>query len=282
MNEMHSSVSARPTHPRKLGSKAWVPDQPGAWVMALLPPLSGIIAAGFSWSALWLLVTWALCYCVQYVSARWVSSHLNRRYLSPVLAYGAALMVIGLPFLILHWRVVMWAPLYLLLFAASLVAAYRRRERSLANNVVAIVASCTMLGLTYGYGINPGNDAWPYIELRAAYLAVAFAVFQFGSVLVVKTMIRERGNPRYCVASVLWHAALLAVCTVLLSGAWRTATEGWRTLWFLWIVALLLLVRAVALPWIDARRSSHLKPVVTGMVELAASLLSAAAILIVF
>ena len=282
MDETHLTGSNAPMPPHKLGSKAWVPDQPGAWVMALFPPMAGIISAGFSWDALWLLVTWALCYCVQYASARWASSHLNRRYLPPVLAYGAALTVVGLPFLILHWRIVMWAPLYLVLFGVSLIAAYRHCERSLVNNVVAIIASCTMLGLVYGYGINPGNDAWPYMELRAAYLAAAFALFQFGSVLVVKTMIRERGNPRYRVASVLWHAVMLGICVVMMFHAWQMSNEALWALWLLWIVCLLLLVRACALPLIDTRHGSRLKPMVTGMVEFVASVLSAVAILVAF
>ena len=282
MNEMRPTGFSSPKSPRKLGSKAWVPDQPSAWVMALLPPLAGMVAAGLSWDALWLLTAWALCYCVQYVSARWVSSRLNRRYLPPVLAYGAVLAVVGLPFLVVHWRIVMWAPWYLVLFGASLIAAYRHCERSLVNNVVAIISSCTMSGLVYGYDANPGDDAWPYMELRAVYLAAAFALFQFGSVLVVKTMIRERGNPRYRVASVLWHAMMLVVCTVMLFHARQVSNEALCALWFLWIVCLLLLVRACVLPLIDARHGSRLKPVVTGMVEFAASVLSAVAILVVF
>lgn len=250
--------------------------------MALLPALAGIIASGFSWTALWLFTAWALCYCLQYSSARWVASHMNRRYLPSVAVYGLALAAIGLPFLIMHWRIIIWAPLYMVLFVLSLVSAYRHHERSLANNIVAIIAACSTLGLTYHYGVDPSNDVWPLFDLRAVYLATAFAMFQFGSVLVVKTMIRERGNRRYHLASLVWHVLMLALCSAMLVLALQASVHAIWTVWFLWAVALSLVARAAALPVIDARHGSRLKPMVTGMVELAASILSAAAILAMF
>ena len=52
---------------------------------------------------------------------------------------------------------------------------------------------------------------WPAGSLPVSGLiaTVLFALTQYGSVLVVKTMIRERGKRSYVAASWVWHVALL-------------------------------------------------------------------------
>ncbi|MDF7640225.1 YwiC-like family protein [Bifidobacterium sp. ESL0784] len=64
-------------NPKGRHTNIWLPDQPGAWVMALFPALGGIVIGGVSWRNVWLLVAWTLCYCFQFSTARWlgVRSH---------------------------------------------------------------------------------------------------------------------------------------------------------------------------------------------------------------
>ena len=71
---------------------------------------------------LWLLATWAVCYCVQFSAAHWFKAHFSRRYLPPMLTYAVALIVIGLPFLITHTGILRWAPLYIVLVALSMLS----------------------------------------------------------------------------------------------------------------------------------------------------------------
>ncbi|WEV65684.1 YwiC-like family protein [Bifidobacterium sp. ESL0764] len=61
------------TKERKNVAKLWLPDQPGAWVMALFPALGGIFIGGVSWRNVWLLAAWTLCYCFQFSAARWLA-----------------------------------------------------------------------------------------------------------------------------------------------------------------------------------------------------------------
>lgn len=89
-------------------------------------------------------------------------------------------------------------------------------------------------------------------------LAGMFALTQFGSVLYVKTMIRERRNNRYLVASWIWHAALLALAC---------AVPG-RTVPMM-IIAAILLLRAVVMP-LSGRRI-RIKPIAVGMLEMVLS-----------
>lgn len=93
---------------------------------------------------------------------------------------------------------------------------------------------------------------WPAGSLSVNRLiaTVLFALTQFGSVLVAKTMLRERG----VAASWVWHMALLLLAAV---PAGRSP--------YLIAMTVLLLARAVALPVVTRR--TILKPVVTGITE---------------
>lgn len=90
---------------------------------------------------------------------------------------------------------------------------------------------------------------------------VLFALTQYGSVLVVKTMIRERGKRSYVAASWVWHVALLLLAAV---------PSGRSP--YLIAMTVLLLARAVALPVVTRRTT--LKPVVTGITEAFASFIA--------
>jgi hypothetical protein len=85
-----------------------------------------------------------------------------------------------------------------------------------------------------------------------------------GTVLYVKTMIRERGRAGYVAASVGFHLTAVAAAT------WLVVT-GLQT-WALPVVAALLTVRAAAGPLVNARRPRPLRPAVVGVGEIVASL----------
>lgn len=276
-------------HPRPTTARDWIADQPGAWVMALFPALAGLIvgaaqSGSMLWTALWLLVCWTLCYCFEFSVARWLKSRGGRRYLPPTIGYGAVLALIGVPFVVLHPDILIWAPIYVVLAGIEFAAAWLRRERSLWGNAAAVIAASLMATIAYGYaGYRPMTSledycayydcivgermvdligpAWP--SETGLWLAAIFAVIEFGSVLFVKTMIRERGDRRYMAASWMWHAALLVWWVM-----WRPMDGwGWMT-----VVAVVLLLRAVALPVVARRR--HVKPMVTGAVEAVANIVA--------
>ena len=85
------------TSRRKTLKRDWFDNQPGAWVMVMLPAVAGFFIGGPNLDTLWLLATWAVCYCVQFSAAHWFKAHFSRRYLPPMLTYAVALIVIGLP-----------------------------------------------------------------------------------------------------------------------------------------------------------------------------------------
>lgn len=215
-----------------------------------------MVIGGFDGGRLWLTGAWLLCYCVQFTAARWLRSRFQRRYLPPVLTYAALLAVAGVPLLAMHPLILVWAPLYAVCAGVSFLCAWLRRERSLWANAAAVIATSMMAYVVYAFD-DP--DLLGRTGMGLA-LAGTFAMTQFGSVLYVKTMIRERRNNRYLAASWIWHAALLAL----------TCAIPGRTL-PLPIIATALLLRAVAMPLLGRR--IRIKPVVVGMLEMMFSVL---------
>ncbi len=231
--------------------------------MAMSPALAGAVTSwweqGRSAASWWLVVCWLLCYCVQFSAARWMKSHGARRWLTQPVAYCVVLCVVGLPFVLMHPDILVWAPAMALLAAVSFIAAWRREERSLWANAAAVCASCLMAALTFHYGCAGAADDIPGMSGKGLLLSCAFGMVQFGSVLFVKTMIRERGSKRYLAASWAWHVGALLLA----------AFEGDAAL-----VALgaALLSRAVAVPIVSMRHT--VRPLHTGLVEFAASMLT--------
>ncbi|BDR52697.1 hypothetical protein KIM372_06040 [Bombiscardovia nodaiensis] len=185
-----------------------------------------------------------------------------------------------------------WVPIYLILGALSFLAANLHQERSLWGNAVVVLAAsgiCLLASSLGGIFANnlqvssPGKslvcqtdyavycwaDGWlpaqviPQVGLAGAAI---FALAEFGSVLFVKTMIRERGSHPYYYLSVGWNIVLvgLALFTSHALGYWPAA------------VAVILLARAVLIPVLAPKRT----PIIyIGLEECLASLLVLAAVL---
>ena len=275
----------KPTCTRSNTLRRWIPNQPGAWAMALMPPLAGTVIGGVSWRNLLLLLAWVLCYCTEFTTARWLTSRMSKRFLPPVVAYVAVTAVFGLALLVTTPGLLRWVPLYMVLAALTFLAAWRRVERSWWNNLVSIVAACTLCLIAYSLGsghqslatYSPGGyfgcrpnptvncfsegflpaQAFPAIGLVAALI---FAYTEFGSVLYVKSLVRERKHLWCTVASVVWNLMLTIGAALILPevGFWPL------------FAALILVIRAAALPAIARKRRTPIKQV--GMVESIASL----------
>jgi hypothetical protein len=103
------------------------------------------------------------------------------------------------------------------------------------------------------------SGAWETEAVVGATLVAAG--YLVGTVLVVRSVIRERGNRGFVALSVGFHAAFLAVAMVALPWPYAACAAG-------------LLARAIALPFVERRRagtSRPLRPVQVGIVEMVAS-----------
>ncbi|MFD6093827.1 YwiC-like family protein [Oerskovia sp. NPDC060338] len=273
MTQRSTRPERRPAGRRRRRGPGWVPDQHGAWAMLAVPLLVGVVLGGPAWVHVPLAVLWFVGYFAFFAAGLWLKSRFKARYLPPVRAYGIATVVPAVAVLVLRPDLLAWVPLFLPLLGVSLWSSYRRRERSLLNDGATVLAACLMLPVAFAAGTGPAPDLWPGISLPDGVTGLAgigwpqvWAVFVLvlayfaGTILYVKTLIRERGERSYLVASAVYHVA----AGVVVSAALAAAGLAW------WPAALLfagLTVRAVWVPRTEA------KPLQFGMGEVAASVL---------
>ncbi|MER6629708.1 YwiC-like family protein [Streptomyces sp. NPDC000987] len=198
--------------------RRWLPNQHGAWAMLVVPFLAGMLLGDPTpWHAL-LLLAWLLGYLAVFHVQQWLRLRHNSRnpraaarHTRPVRLFTTALVPCGVA-LVVH------APWLLLaaVCAAPFLAvncwyAWRNRERALVNGLVAVVPACGMLPVALLLGGGAIADAWRP--------ALACLLYFAGTVLYVKTMIRERGSTAYRWASGGYHAVALGVAAAVL-GPW--------------------------------------------------------------
>ncbi len=236
--------------------RRWVPDQHGAWAMLGLPFVAGATLGGWRAAHVWLGLLWLVGYLAFHAAGRWLRSRRRARERLPLLAYGAVCAPLAAATLATSPQLLVWLPAFLPLLVASLWFTARGAERSLANDSVTVLAAVLMVPVAAEVG---GNGEPSEVLVVAAVLLAYF----LGTVLYVKTMIRERGRSGYVAASVGYHLAGTA------GAGWLAATG--RQSWPLVVVWVLLSARAVTGPACNARRSRPLRPAIVGVGEILAS-----------
>ena len=264
------TTSAEPVRPaprsrsRQRRGPGWVPNQHGAWAMLAVPLLVGVVASGGAWVHLPLTILWFVGYFAFFAVGLWAKSRFKKRWFPPVRAYSLASVPLAIVVLAMHPSLLVWAPAFLPLIGISLLCSYRRQDRSLLNDTVTVVAASLMLVVAYDAG---DGTRWPQAWLAAL---VVFAYFA-GTILYVKTVIRERGNRAYQVASTGYHLAVAALLPFLSTLLVPDSATVW--IWPLVVFFLVLVARALIVPRTTAT------PVQTGIGEIVASSVLTALIL---
>ncbi|MER5338249.1 YwiC-like family protein [Micromonospora sp. NPDC002717] len=232
-------------------SPGWLPPQHGAWAMLLLPFLAAVTVTGPHPLHLPLLGAVLAAYPLSYFGLQAVKTGRFRRVRPQLAAYGVATALCAAPVLAARPAVLAYAPLYGVLAVVNAGYARRRRDRALVNDL-AFVAQCGLLGFVVATvaGVPPARVT------GATVVALGYLV---GTILYVKTMIRERDSGRYRWASWAYHAV-----AALAAALWAPVPVA--------LVFAALLARAVALP------GRRLTPKRVGLVETACTLLVLAAV----
>ncbi len=224
--------------------------------MLVVPPVLGATLAGWTWRHALLLAAWLVGFLAYHAAGLWLRSGRRARYRTPVVAYGAAGTALLAVLLATSPQLLLWAPVFAPLLTVSLVASLRRADRSWWNDTVTILAAALLLPVAAGLGAH---------ALATGRLVTAtgvVAAYFLGTIPYVKSLIRDRDDPRVRRASVTYHA-LLAVA------AWWVAPA-------VGVVALLLLARAVVVP----SRWPRVRPAFLGAGEVVASVVVSAAVLL--
>lgn len=251
----------------------WVPNQHGAWAMLIVPFLVGVVERVRSGESVLFLIPLGVCWFAGYFAffavSGWLKAPAKRRavWVRPIAVASALTFIAGLVTVVLTGpQLAWWIPAFAVFLIPALVLAKRRRERDWTGGALTVAAASVMT-LVARYP-SPGDlMAAPDRTAMLILTGGIFAYF-FGTVLYVKTNIRERGSRPYLLASLVWHAASLLVFAVLAA----TGVAQWW--WSTFFVATL--VRAVLVP----RRQPPLRPAPIGIIEgvFCAVLLGAAAL----
>lgn len=240
-------------------SKGWVPKQHGAWAMMIVPFLLGLIKAfqanAVGWAHVALFAFWMLGYFTFNSASGWLKAAKRQRprYVKPLLIYGAASAVLGIAVLLLvGLRPLPWVLAFLPLVLPALWLAGQRKERATVGGFLTIAAASLMVPVAR-YLYPSDTSDWPRVVAAAV---LVFAYF-FGTVLFVKTNIRERGSRAYLVASITYHSAIVVLAAVLallgLAGWWWTP------------ILVVALVRAIVVP------PMRIRPLQLGIIEIVIS-----------
>lgn len=223
--------------------------------MLVVPFVLGLVGAWrdgvVGWGHVTLFAFWMLGYFCFNAASGWLKAAPRRRgrYVRPFVVYAVASAVFGVATLLLvGWRPLPWALAFVPLIAPALWLAGQRKERATIGGLLTVAAASLMVPVARWLYPSSLHD-WPHV---AATTVLVFGYF-FGTVLFVKTNIRERGSHAYLVASNVYHALLLAVGV----GLAAFGLVGW---W--WVVVLaFVLVRTIVVP------PMRLRPMALGLIE---------------
>lgn len=246
---------------------ALIPPQHGAWAFLALPLALGAAAAPADPVQVLLAVTWVVAYPWSYAALGVSRPRVRRQFLRPFAIWSVLLIPAALALWVARPWLVWIGLIYAALFAVNVAYARRRDERSLANGVVFIVECAGIVPLMWAVAV--GGRGWtvpPFGEAPAQVwiLTLVCLLVLTGSTLHVKSLIRERADPRYSRYS---RAFALASVPAAVGLAWWW---GLPAGWWLLVPFIVMLARAYAV-------RQPIRAGLIGAVELLTFVLAAAA-----
>ena len=238
-----STQTHRP-HPRAKRHAGWVPNQHGAWAMLVVPFLLGtflrLIDGRPGWFLVPLFACWMVGYFAFHAASGWLKAPPRRKpgWVKPLVTYAAISGVAGIVALLIGgWQIALWATAFVPLMAPALWLAAQRNERATIGGALTIAAASLMIPIAR-YP-DPADAFAPAAGPTWLLTLLVFAYF-FGTVLYVKTNIRERGSRPWLAASVTYHAAWTVAALAL---AWADLIRWWWTPFF-----AITTIRAAVIP----------------------------------
>jgi hypothetical protein len=242
-----------------------LPPQHGAWAFLALPVVLACTVVPPTWWTALLALAWFAAYPASYAGGRLLHDRRPERFRRPfagwavLAAVPSAVLVVRFPWLL--------GPGALLLALVAVNAVYARRndERALVNDLVVVTECALLVPVTWGVGADVGSLLPGSLPVQVVVLTVVCWLVLAGSTLHVKSLIRERRDPRYARAS-RGFALVSLVASVGLAALWGMPAGAWLVVPF-----VALAVRA----FVVGRRPT--RAVVIGLVELAMVVLVAVA-----
>ncbi|MEZ5184381.1 MAG: YwiC-like family protein [Candidatus Nanopelagicales bacterium] len=202
------------------GLRLAIPGQHGAWAFLGVPLLLGFAVVGWSAPAALFALAWVLAFPASYylgraVVIRWRRgnwSRLARRELHDAVPWVVLAGVAGLILLVLRpW--LLWVGAVLgVLWGASLWLTRTGHERGASNDLLLVAQASLAVPLMWGIATDTADLGIGTPAAADAWLA-AFVCLMFftGSVLHVKSLIRQADDRRWAIASRVFAVLSLAM-----------------------------------------------------------------------
>lgn len=268
---------------RRLVRSGWVPDQHGAWPMATVPIVVGALDSQLRWQHLLFLLAWVSAFLMFHVATLWIAAPRRARYSRALLCWVVCTLLLGFGLLALSPALSWWAPLFAPLVGVAVFEAAHRRTRSLTSRVSTVLASSLTCAVAHdlGWGTVQGTGWWPWWDAgtsapdtgwtHAWIVTGLLACYFLGTVPHVRALIRGRRDRAWVIGSLVWHLLTLVAAV--------TAAATNAVSWWVVIVWVILLLRAVLIP-LDQRRRGAWRPLPIGLVEMLTCLLVAIALVL--
>jgi len=240
---------------RRRTFRPWVPHQHGAWAMLALPILVGIAASRLVPGQLLLAGVAVAAYLASATLQAWLRARRRPSYVPSIAAYGAATALLGIPLLILEPRLIVAAIIVVPAGALTLATARPGTPRELVLSLAHVAQASVLAPAAM---LLAGQTSTWVLGAATAIVAAEMA----GSVLAVRSVIRERDNVGFAIRSVAYHAGITLAAAASLPLAYAA-------------LGAFLTARAAALPLARRRLASRgrgLRPIHVGLIEAIASI----------
>jgi hypothetical protein len=218
-----------------------------------VPLLLGIAAGGPAPGHLLLGIAAVAAYLFSVPALEWIRTR-RPEHLPPAGLFGLVLAGAGVPLLVTYPDIALFVAGALAAGAATVVVVLAGRATSVAVSLLQVAQAIFLVPAAATISGTLGDaSTW-----RAALVG---GIYLVGSVLVVRSMIRARGDRRFLAASMAFHGGAVVLAAGLLPWPYAVLAAG-------------LLARAVALPLLQSRLAAgprRLRPIHIGMVEIVAS-----------
>lgn len=144
-------------------------------------------------------------YLFSYVSISYVhKAKAKKEYLHAAIVYFMIAFVFGMVSLLYEWRILLFVVVMIPLFIVNMYYARQKNERALLNDMSAIIVFCIGGLVSYYFSMK-------LIDKTALFITLISFLYFLGSTFYVKTMIREKNNPKYRLISWGYHILLTII-----------------------------------------------------------------------
>ena len=185
--------------------KLLISNQHGAIVMALVPFIYGMLLANPVWAHVFLLLGWFSLYLMTYPFLNLFKGKNLELYKKWSVIYFAAAVIFAIPALIYNWQVLYFMFAMLPFVVVNIYFTKKKDERNLWNDLAGIlIFALAGMGSYYFSDRTFDEKIW--------WVALYPSLFFIGTTLYVKSMMRERKNPLYLRASIIFHVLCVLGC----------------------------------------------------------------------